>query len=213
MAREAVQIGPLRLPGEFEPAAQPLGLVVFAHGSGSSRYSPRNQFVAGALHGYRLGTLLLDLLTEHEAVDRAKVFDIALLAGRLGHALDWALNRPDLAHQRIGLFGASTGSAAALRAAAEHPGRVGAVVSRGGRPDLAAEQLPAVQAPTLLVVGGDDTEVLQLNRQALRRLRCNKRLEVVPGATHLFEEPGALDSVAHLAGAWFAHHLAAGNWR
>lgn len=208
---EAVRIGPLRLPGEFAAAVQPLGLVVLAHGCSGSRHSPRHRFVAGALHGYRLGTLLLDLLTEPEAADRAGAPDIALLAGRLGHVLDWAQSRPDFLHQRIGLFGANTCAAAALRTAVEHPGRVAAVVSRGGRTDLADAQLPAVRAPTLLVVGGDDTGVLELNRQALRRLRCNKRLEVVPGASHRFEEPGALDSVAHLAGTWFVRHLATGR--
>jgi putative phosphoribosyl transferase len=210
-AREEVLIGPLRLPGILERVPQPIGAVVFAHGSGSSRLSPRNRQVADVLHGYRLSTLLLDLLTPDEADDRACVFDIDLLAERVGTALAWLASRPDLARLRIGLFGASTGAAAALKAAADQPGRVAAVVSRGGRPDLAAARLAQVQAPTLLVVGGADTEVLRLNREALRLLRCNKRLEVVPGATHLFEEPGALDTVAHLAAVWFANHLPDGR--
>jgi putative phosphoribosyl transferase len=213
MVRERVQIGSLRLQGEFEPAERPLGLVVFAQGSGSGSHCSRNRFIAAALHDYRLCTLLFDLLTEPEAADRARRVDIGLLADRLGLALDWALHRPELARRRIGLFGASTGSAAALQSAAEQPGRVGAVVSRGGRPELVAELLPSVRAPTLLVVGGNDAGGLDFNRQALCLLRCRKRLEVVPGANGLFDEPGALDSVAHLAGAWFTEHLTAGSWQ
>ncbi len=209
--REDVRIGPQRLPGTLERMPQAIGMVVFAHGSGSSRLSPRNRQVAEALHGYRLSTLLLDLLTPAEAEDRACVFDIDLLAERVGAALGWLAARPDLAQLRVGLFGASTGAAAALKAAADRPGRVAAVVSRGGRPDLAAPRLGDVQAPTLLIVGGADTEVLRLHREAMRLLRCNKRLEIVPGATHLFEEPGALDTVAHLAGTWFATHLPGGH--
>jgi len=210
-AREDVFIGPLRLPGLLERVPQAIGAVVFAHGSGSGRLSPRNRQVADVLHGYRLSTLLLDLLTPAEADDRACVFNIELLADRVGSALAWLTSRPDLAPLRVGLFGASTGAAAALRAAADRPGRVAVVVSRGGRPDLAATSLGDVQAPTLLIVGGADTEVLRLNRDALRLLRCNKRLEVVPGATHLFEEPGALDTVAHLAAVWFTNHLSDGR--
>ena len=211
---DAVRVGPRALPGELAWPQQPIGLVVFAHGSGSSRHSPRNRYVADVLHEHRLGTLLFDLLTGDEAQDRRKVFDIALLARRLGEALDWLRERDahglgnGLGARRLGLFGASTGAAAALCAAAERPGRVSAVVSRGGRGDLAADALPKVQAATMLIVGGADAEVLQLNRDVLRALRCEKRLEVVPGATHLFEEPGALDAVAHLGADWFVHHRA-----
>jgi putative phosphoribosyl transferase len=183
------------------------GLVVFAHGSGSSRTSPRNRRVADVLHQHGLSTLLFDLLTEGEADSRANVFDIELLSQRVVEALDWLAAQPKTTSRPIGLFGASTGAAAALCAAAERPAQVAAVVSRGGRPDLASQALQRVHSPTLLIVGGDDREVLQLNRQALAALRCDKRLEVVPGATHLFEEPGALDVVAQLAGAWFVDHL------
>jgi putative phosphoribosyl transferase len=211
VASEDVLIGPHLLPGQLDLVPQPAGVVAFAHGSGSGRTSPRNQLVAGVLHGHRLSTLLFDLLTPDEAEDRTRVFDIDLLAARLGDALDWLQGRADLARLPVGLFGASTGAAAALQAAARQPGRVAAVVSRGGRPDLAVEYLAEVQAPTLLIVGGADTEVLRLHRQAMPLLRCNKRLEVVPGATHLFPEPGALDAVAHLAGAWFATHLHGGR--
>jgi dienelactone hydrolase len=180
---------------------------VFAHGSGSSRLSRRNRWVAEVLQQHELSTLLFDLLDDDEAADRRKVFDIQLLSERMQQALDWADGQAGLAGMSVGLFGASTGAAAALCAAAARPGRVAAVVSRGGRPDLAAACLPLVHAPTLLIVGGADPEVLALNRLALRELRCNKRLEVVPGATHLFEEPGALRSVAQLAAAWFETHL------
>ena len=204
---ERVPVGAMALPGDLAVPAGAAALVLFAHGSGSSRRSSRNRAVAAALHRHRLATLLSDLLTESEAADRDKVFDIALLGERVVQALDTVAHRPDVAGLRVGLFGASTGSAAALVAAASRPGKVGAVVSRGGRPDLADQALSLVSAPTLLIVGGADTQVLELNRQALRRLTCNKRLEVVPGATHLFEEPGALGSVAELAAAWFATHL------
>ena len=204
---ERVAIGSHALPGELVLPDAAGGLVVFAHGSGSSRLSPRNVFVAGRLHAHRLATLLLDLLTESEAAQRANVFDIELLSARVGEALDWIAARSDLADVRIGLFGASTGAAAALVAAAVRGQAVAAVVSRGGRPDLAAEHLPRVAAPTLLIVGGDDSAVLQLNREALAALRCEKRLEIVPHATHLFEEPGALEQVAALAAQWFALHL------
>ncbi len=186
-------------------------MVVFAHGSGSSRFSPRNRQVAVALNHAGLGTLLLDLLTEEEGqADRRTGryrFDIDLLSRRLVTAVDWLESNP-AAPRPVGLFGASTGAAAALVAAAERPDRVRAVVSRGGRPDLADPSLPDVRSPTLLVVGGADTEVLDLNRQALARLDCTKRLVVVPGATHLFEEPGALDRVAELAAEWFSINLA-----
>jgi putative phosphoribosyl transferase len=202
-----VKVGPFALPGEWVPVPRALGAVVFAHGSGSSRKSPRNRFVAEVMHEYRLSTLLFDLLTEDEALERRNVFDIGLLGRRLGDALNWLREQDGTPPQRIGLFGASTGAAAALQAAAQHPAWVGAVVSRGGRPDLAGAALDAVQAPTLLIVGGRDTEVLRLNQGAMRSLHGLTRLEVVPGATHLFEEPGALESVAHLAGEWFATHL------
>jgi putative phosphoribosyl transferase len=159
------------------------------------------------LHRRGLATLLFDLLDEDEAADRANVFDIDLLAGRVADALTWARRHAELGPLAVGLFGASTGAAAALRAAVAHPAEVAAVVSRGGRPDLAADVLPRVAAPTLLIVGGDDTLLIEPHRDALQRLRCEKRLVIVPGATHLFEEPGALDEVARLAGDWFAAHL------
>jgi len=207
MHEESIRIGPVH--GDLALPAQARGLVLFVHGSGSSRFSPRNRAVAAALHPLRLGTLLFDLLTEDEGLDRRKVFDIALLAARVGQALDWVDRRADLATLPLGLFGASTGSAAALRAAAERPQRIAAVVSRGGRPDLAADWLPKVRAPTLLIVGGDDREVLELNRTALAPIGAPKRLEVVPGASHLFEEPGTLEAVCRLAGQWFTTHLQA----
>jgi len=206
-AVRAVRIGPQQLCGDLTVVPAALGLVIFAHGSGSSRLSPRNRQVAGVLHGCRLATLLFDLLTEDEAGDRHNTFDIPLLASRLAQALAWQREQPDVGRLAVGLFGASTGAAAALCAAATHAASVAAVVSRGGRPDLAAGQLARVRAPTLLIVGACDTEVLALNRQAQRAMRCKTRLEVVPGATHLFAEPGALETVAHLAGHWFATHL------
>src|SRR5574341_1501002 len=184
----------------------PLGVVLFAHGSGSSRFSARNRRVANALVSASFGTLLFDLLSEREEAERANVFDVELLAGRLRHATDWIAARPATANLTVGYFGASTGAAAALVAAADDP-RVHAVVSRGGRPDLAGDFLPRVSAPTLLIVGGADLPVLELNRAAFGRLGGVKRLEVVPGATHLFEEPGALESVAGLARLWFLEHL------
>ena len=206
-----VTIGPLALPGELCLPTITRALVLFAHGSGSGRHSPRNRWVAGVLQRHGLATLLFDLLSQLEAADRRKVFDIDLLGGRVVQALDWVAAQPDLSHLRCGLFGASTGAAAALHAAAARPGQVGAVVSRGGRPDLADASLPRVGAPTLLIVGGEDHEVLELNRLALRWMRCDKRLEVVPGATHLFEEPGTLASAAELAAAWFDTHLGPGQ--
>jgi len=208
---EQVRVGPLALPGDLDLPAGARSLVLFAHGSGSSRLSSRNRWVAEVLQQHRLGTLLFDLLSDDEAAERRRVFDIALLAERVEQALEWAANQPALAGMQVGLFGASTGAAAALCAAAARPGRVGAVVSRGGRPDLALPCLARVSAPTLLIVGGADREVLELNRQALRALHCNKRLEVVPGASHLFEEPGALGSAAELAADWFETHLAHGR--
>ncbi len=202
-----VRIGPRALPGDLDMPAGSRALVLFAHGSGSSRLSSRNRWVAEVLQQHELSTLLFDLLDDDEASDRRKVFDIALLSERVQQAIDWAASQAALAGMRIGLFGASTGAAAAVCAAAARPGSVAALVSRGGRPDLAAASLPQVHAPTLLIVGGEDREVLALNRQALRELRCEKRLEVVPGATHLFEEPGTLGSVAELAADWFEIHL------
>lgn len=207
----ATEIGipPFGLPGSLGfPNGRPLGLVIFAHGSGSSRFSPRNNMVAAALREAGLATLLFDLLTEHEAEDRANVFDIPLLAERLVAAAAWAKANTAIAGLPAGFFGASTGAAATLVAAAKPGSRVRAIVSRGGRPDLAGSALPEVKAPTLLVVGGDDGVVLQLNRDALAEMRCERRLEVIPGATHLFEEPGTLELVVDLARAWFLRHLA-----
>jgi putative phosphoribosyl transferase len=195
--------GHLHLP---EPAT---AVVVFAHGSGSSRHSPRNRFVADVLYEAGLGTLLLDLLTPGEEGDRANVFNIELLARRLGGVTDWLAANPETAGCVVGYFGASTGAGAALRAAGELGERISAVVSRGGRPELAGPILPTVTAPTLLIVGGADTIVLDLNRRAQAKLRCENRLAVVAGATHLFEEPGALAEVAILARDWFVSHLLA----
>jgi dienelactone hydrolase len=200
----------LRLPGTLTLPQHPRGIVLFAHGSGSSRFSPRNLRVATALAQAGFATLLFDLLTEaEERIDestRELRFDINLLAARLMGATAWLGERHDLASLPVGFFGASTGAAAALVAASAVPA-VKAVVSRGGRPDLAAEALPLVRAPTLLIVGGADPIVLDLNRSALAALRTEKRLEIVPGATHLFEEPGALDNVIELARDWFSRHL------
>jgi len=204
-----IAIGPVRLAGDLVVPLDPLGVVVFAHGSGSSRLSPRNVAVAGALNERRIGTLLFDLLTPPEAPDRSKVFDIDLLAGRLEAATRWVTGRPETAGLPVGLFGASTGAAAALVAAARLGAGVAAIVSRGGRPDLAGPALERVTCPTLLIVGGNDPVVVDLNREAERALRCEKRLEVVPGAGHLFEEPGALEQVTELAADWFVRHLAA----
>lgn len=191
--------GTLSLPAGYQT------IVVFAHGSGSGRFSPRNQFVAGALQSAGIGTLLMDLLEKEEEDDREKVFDIELLAGRLQGAADWLRQQPHTKDLCVGYFGASTGAAAALVAAARQPEGVIAVVSRGGRPDLAADYLPGVQAPTLLIVGGNDAVVITLNEEALALLRCPKQLIIIPGATHLFPEPGALEEVARLASEWFIH--------
>jgi putative phosphoribosyl transferase len=196
----------LHLQGHLTVPHGARGLVLFAHGSGSSRHSPRNQFVARRLHGASLATLVLDLLQPDEALERAKVFDVELLAVRLSAATRWARLQPECGQLPIGYFGASTGAAAALWAAAEDPS-IGAVVSRGGRPDLAAARLDAVHAPTLLVVGGADQVVLRLNEEAAARLRCEHRVAVVRDATHLFEEPGALEAAADLACRWFVTHL------
>ncbi len=200
-----------RLEGRLLVPEGAPGIVLFAHGSGSSRHSPRNRFVAERLRGAGLGTLLFDLLTaEEEAVDRrtrVHRFNIELLAERLVGATDWLLEQPQGGGLRIGYFGSSTGSAAALVAAAQRPGAVHAVVSRGGRVDMAESALPQVEAPTLLIVGGRDTQVLALNRRMLPALQAESALEVVEGAGHLFEEPGALEQVAELAGRWFVRHL------
>jgi len=203
-----VTIPPVGLEGCVGVPVAPKGIVLFAHGSGSGRLSPRNKFVAQGLRQNGIATLLFDLLTEEEADDRRNVFDIALLAERLSMATSWVRQDSETARLNIGYFGASTGAAAALVAAAAEGDRVAAVVSRGGRPDLAGAALVAVKAPTLLIVGGNDTEVLGLNRAALAELHCPKQLSVVPGATHLFEEPGALEAVVEHARGWFLMHFA-----
>ena len=199
--------GRLTLEGILGLPAVPRGVVVFAHGSGSGRLSPRNNFVAGELQRDGLATLLLDLLTEEEADDRRKVFTIDLLADRLLLAKGWLETDPRTEHLKIGYFGASTGAGAALQAAAREPSNVKAVVSRGGRPDLAETYLPSVTTPTLLIVGGHDEPVIEMNQAAYDLLTCEKKLVIVPGATHLFEEPGALEQVAEHAGRWFVRHL------
>jgi putative phosphoribosyl transferase len=204
-----VRAGPVQLAGHLTIPENPTGLVVFAHGSGSSRHSPRNRFVAGVLNEAGLGTLLFDLLTVEEEYDRANVFDIELLARRLVDVTGWLGAQPGMRGLSVGYFGASTGAAAALWAAADPDVDVASVVSRGGRPDLAGPKLAAVTAPTLLIVGGYDDVVIELNRDAQARLRCENRLAIVPGATHLFEEPGTLQQAAELARDWFADHLAA----
>jgi len=207
----AIMAGAIRLGGTLRLPAAASAVVAFAHGSGSSRYSARNRHVADVLAEAGLATLLFDLLTEREEpADRYAQrlrFDIPLLSTRLTQAVDWLSGRPETRGLPIGLFGASTGAAAAIAAAARRPGKVHAVVSRGGRPDLAEAALPRVRVPTLLIVGGDDTTVLALNRHAAGLLRCRHALEIVPGATHLFEEPGALARVAALARDWFLKYL------
>jgi putative phosphoribosyl transferase len=195
--------------GILELPAGASGVVLFAHGSGSGRQSPRNQHVAGILQEAGLGTLLFDLLTEQETADRRNVFNIDLLADRLLDAAAWLRQQTETRDLPIGYFGASTGAGAALQAAARAPVGVGAVVSRGGRPDLADEYLPRVEAPTLLIVGGNDVPVIAMNEEALAQLRCPKELVIVPGATHLFDEPGTLEEVARLARDWFQRCLAA----
>ena len=206
-----VAAGPVTLEGNLSLPERARGIVLFAHGSGSSRHSPRNRYVARVLDEAKLATLLVDLLTpDEEAVDLRTAhlrFDIGLLAGRLVGVTAWLTQYPDTRELRIGYFGASTGAAAALVAAARRPDAVGAIVSRGGRPDLAGPALARVRAPTLLIVGGNDFEVVELNRRAFALLRCEKQLEIVPGATHLFEEPGALEEVARLAREWFERYL------
>lgn len=203
-----IPAGTRRLGGILGVPEGARGVVAFAHGSGSGRFSQRNQYVAGVLREAGLATLLMDLLEESEAEDRDKIFDIGLLADRLQAAASWLAAEVATGALPLGYFGASTGAAAALVAAAREPGRIGAVVSRGGRPDLAADALEAVEAPTLLIVGGADEPVIELNQAAYARLRCPKELVIIPHATHLFPEPGALEDVARLARDWFARHLA-----
>jgi putative phosphoribosyl transferase len=209
-----IPAGPVELEGALSVPGGAAGVVLFAHGSGSSRHSPRNRRVARALYEGGLATLLVDLLTpDEEEVDlRTGLlrFDIGLLAQRLAAATDWLGQELDTRELQIGYFGASTGAGAALVAAAERPREVGAVVSRGGRPDLAGDALSLVEAPTLLIVGGEDERVLRMNEDALARLRAEKRLEIIPGAGHLFEEPGALEEVARLAAGWFTRYLTPG---
>jgi pimeloyl-ACP methyl ester carboxylesterase len=206
-----IPVGAATLNADLRVPARATGLVIFAHGSGSSRMSHRNRHVAEYLGRHHLATLLLDLLTPREEVIDERTaeyrFDIALLGPRVTTAADWASTRSDLEKLPIGCFGASTGAAAALLAAAERPAAISAVVSRGGRPDLAADALPRVQAPTLLIVGGHDEIVIDLNREAMCQMHAHVELAIVPGATHLFEEPGTLDQVANLAAAWFTRYL------
>jgi putative phosphoribosyl transferase len=203
--------GQIKLEGELSIPVNARGIVLFAHGSGSSRHSPRNQFVARTIREAGVGTLLFDLLTqEEEAVDlstRHLRFDIGLLAERLVDATTWVKRQPDTDELKVGYFGSSTGGGAALVAAAEVGEGIGAVVSRGGRPDLAGDALPKVKCPTLLIVGELDLPVIRMNEEAYTKLRCEKELKIVPGATHLFEEPGALEAVARLAAEWFHRHL------
>jgi len=202
-----IPAGRRRLRGILTVPQDARGVVAFAHGSGSGRHSPRNQFVARALQEAGLATLLLDLLEVEEEADRAKVFDVELLAERLRFASDWLRLDPQTSSLALGYFGASTGAGAALVAAARDPDNVSAVVSRGGRPDLAGDYLSDVRAPTRLIVGGNDDVVIELNEQALRLLRCPKDLVIIPGATHLFPESGALEEVSRLAAEWFDRHL------
>ena len=209
-----IPAGSETLEGNLSIPDRARAVILFAHGSGSSRHSPRNRFVARVLNDAGLATLVTDLLTadeeEVDEVTRHLRFDITLLAQRLVAITDWLAVQPEAQEMRIGYFGASTGAAAALVAAAERPAVVGAIVSRGGRPDLAGPALPRVRAPTLLIVGGNDFPVLELNREALRELRAEAELSIVPGATHLFEEPGALEDVARLSAQWFTRHLGGG---
>ena len=207
----SISAGPAAIEGDLTVPEGATGIVIFAHGSGSSRHSTRNRHVAQQIQAKGLGTLLIDLLTiEEERIDLRTAhlrFDIRLLAQRLIYATNWLDYEPDLQHLNAGYFGASTGGAAALMAAAQVPDRIRAVVSRGGRPDLAGSALPEVRAPTLLIVGALDTEVLLLNQKAMKQMRAEVELKIIPGATHLFEEPGTLDQVAALAADWFVQHL------
>lgn len=193
----------IRLQGILGLPSHAKGIVIFAHGSGSGRFSTRNNFVARILQNAGIVTLLVDLLEESEALDRQKVFDIDLLTNRLLASAHWLRQQPETRELMLGYFGASTGAGAALQAAAREPDKIAAVVSRGGRPDLAMESLPLVKAPTLLIIGGEDKQVISLNKEAYVQLKCHKELVIVPGATHLFEEPGTLDKVAQLARDWF----------
>lgn len=206
-----IPVANITLAGELTLPKDAKGIVLFAHGSGSGRHSPRNQYVAQVLQQAGIGTLLFDLLTEREeaidSVTRHLRFDIPLLADRLLLVTYWVNHHDSTKELKVGYFGASTGGGAALMAAAEPRNKISAVVSRGGRPDLAGAALPKVMAPTLLIVGGDDEQVIELNRAAFNQLRCVKRLDIVPGASHLFEEPGKLDEVAHLASDWFVQKL------
>jgi dienelactone hydrolase len=215
VTEQSIQIPPLGLFGDLVVPDRATGIILFAHGSGSSRHSSRNRYVAGVLQQGGFGTLLLDLLTAaEEQVDlctRHLRFDIELLAGRLLEAAAWLEREPSTRGLLIGFFGASTGGGAALVAAAERPSAIHAVVSRGGRPDLAGPVLGRVKAPTLLIVGGADEQVIRFNQLALGQMRCNKELEIVPRATHLFEEPGALERVSELASNWFRQHLKPGG--
>lgn len=203
----------VRLQGILGLPSHAQGVVVFAHGSGSGRFSPRNNFVARVLQNAGIATLLVDLLEESEDWDRQKVFDIDLLTNRLLANAHWLRQQPETRELMLGYFGASTGAGAALQAAAREPSEITAVVSRGGRPDLAMEYLPLVQASTLLIIGGEDKQVISLNEAAYAQLRCHKELVIVPGATHLFEEPGALDKVAQLAQDWFATNFLKQAWK
>jgi putative phosphoribosyl transferase len=215
MSEVQIPAGHAVLAGNLTIPDNAVGLVLFAHGSGSSRHSPRNQFVARTLNDGGLATLLFDLLTpEEEAIDtytREHRFNIGLLAERLVHATKWAKRQEQTGDLQLGYFGSSTGGAAALVAAAEISEDVGAVVSRGGRPDLAGDALPKVKAPTTLIVGGNDDIVIELNEMARNQMRCEVKLEIVPGATHLFEEPDALEKVAKLASDWFVNHIGPGS--
>jgi len=206
-----VPAGPVTLEGNLGVPECAAGVVLFAHGSGSGRHSPRNRYVAETLREANLATLLIDLLTPDEEEEDLRTrhlrFDIGLLADRLASATDWLLANPNTRNLRIGYFGASTGAGAALVSAAKRAGVVGAVVSRGGRPDLAGVALPSVAAPTLLIVGGEDEPVIGMNREAMEKMSAEKELKIVPGATHLFEEPGKLEEVARLAAAWFVRYL------
>lgn len=211
--KHLVAVGPQHLRGWLRLPPRPVGLVVFAHGAGSSHRSTRNNQVAEAFAARRIATLLFDLLTEDEARSRANVFDIPLLGDRVIGAMDWLRDQPGIPALPIGLFGASTGAAAALVAAARAPAGIAAVVSRGGRPDLAGEALPQVRAPVLLIVGGEDHQVIALNKAAAARLACPHELRIVPRATHLFEQPGTMEEVVDLAGDWFETHLVRGAGR
>lgn len=208
-----INVGKVTLEGNLLVPRSARGLVLFAHGSGSSRFSSRNRYVAEELRSGGLGTLLIDLLTqEEEQIDMRTAhlrFDIELLAQRLVGTIRWLAQNPETSRMKVGLFGASTGGGAALVAAARLPDRIAAVVSRGGRPDLAGEALPLVKAPTLLIVGGNDVPVIAMNREAYEKMNCERKLEIVPRASHLFEEPGALEQVARLAREWFQKYVAA----